>query len=443
MRLKGICRFRFLFAPVFLFLLFHQAYSGTLDPTFGTGGKVTIDFPFSSSPDYDSNGSYIFVQPSGRIVAVGAHRQRGGDGITSGVVMAGLTPSGAIDTTFGGNPSSGKTLDWMPNGQIGLSDAQLLADGKIMRLGQFIQLFSTFSARLYRLDVNGSTENFSPDLHVSESQPLPNKFAVQSDGKILVIITNGTSTSRFYLARFNTDGSRDAAFGTNGVIEIPRISPMSDSRIIGMQITPNGKILIAGQSGFLSSTNDYNELFLVRLDSDGNADHSFGRLGLVRQAFGGQRFRGSNLIIQSDNKCIVSGLIKTPDNDALMVRFTQRGRPDYDFGGGGVVVTDFTPDGNDFFNGAKLLSDGKIIAVGVASIAPSTLSNFLVAKYSANGGLEANTQTSFTPSQNSAASDAVIQPDGKILVVGYTRNPNSSINGNVFAIARYTAITND
>ncbi len=434
MSLKIIRRFKVLFAPVFLLLLFSQAYSGTLDPTFGTGGKVTVDFPFSSPPDYDSNGSYIFVQPSGRIVAVGTHRQRGGDGITPGVVMAGLTSSGAIDTTFGG---SGKTLDWQPNAFTGLSDVQMLTGGKIMRLGQFVQLFSTFSARLYRHDANGSTEDFFPDLHVNQTQPLPVKFAVQSDGKILVII------SHFYLVRFNPDGSRDAAFGTNGVKEIPRISTMSNRRIIGMQILPNGKILIAGQSGYSSSTDDYDELFLVRLSPEGYVDSSFGRLGLVRQTFGGQRFKASDLIVQPDNKCIVSGLIKTPDNDALMVRFTQTGRPDYNFGNGGMVITDFTPDGSDSFNGVKLLSDGKIIAVGQASIPPSTFSNFLVAKYSANGSLEAHTQTSFTASQNSGALNAVIQPDGKILVVGYTRNPNSSINGNVFAIARYTDITND
>lgn len=436
MKLKGTCRFRFLFVVLLLFLSIHKTYSGTLDPTFGTGGKVTIDFPFSSSPDYDSNGSYIFVQPSGRIVAVGTHRQRGGDGLASGVVLAGLTASGAIDTTFGGNPSSGKILDWQPNAQIGLSDAQMLADGKIMRLGQFFQLFSTFSARLYRLDVNGSTENFSPDLHVNQSPPFAQKFAVQSDGKILVIISS-------YLVRFNSDGSRDTTFGTNGVKEIPRIGVMSDSRIIGMQILPNGKILIAGQTGFSSSTNDYNEIFLLRLDSDGNADHSFGSLGLVRKTFDGQRLRASDLIVQPDNKYVVAGLIKNPDDDAMMARFTQRGRPDFGFGNAGVIITDFTPGGNDAFNAATLTADGKIIAVGQASIAPSTISNFLVAKYSANGDLETNTQTSFTSSQNSAALNAVIQPDGNILVIGYTRNPNSSINGNVFAIARYTAITND
>ncbi len=427
---------RFLFAPVFLLLLFHQAYTGTLDPTFGTGGKVTVDFPFAAT--YSSSGQYIFVQPSGRIVVVGSHIQQGPDGTTSGVAVAGLTPSGALDTTFGGPfGGTGKMLDWQPNTFIGLSDAQMLADGKIMRFGQFIAIPATFSARLYRLSANGSTEDFFPDLHVNQTQPLPVKFAVLADGKILVII------SHFYLLRFNPDGSRDAAFGTNGVKEIPRISTMSSRRIFGMQILPDGKILIAGQSGYTSTTDDSDELFLLRLSPEGFVDHSFGRLGLVRQTFGGQRIVGTRLLVQPDNKYVITGTVKNPDNDAMMARFTQRGRPDYGFGNAGVVITDFTPGGNDTFNAAKLTADGKIIAVGQASISSSTFSNFLVAKYSANGSLEASTQTSFTPSQNSSAANAVIQPDGKILVVGATRNPDSAINGNIFAIARYTEITND
>src|ERR1044071_9385892 len=102
MSLKIISRFRVLFAPVFLLLFFSQAYSGTLDPKFGTGGKVTVDFPFASN--YSSSGSYIFVQPSGRIVVAGSHFQQGPDGVMTGVAIAGLTSTGGIDNSFGGAP---------------------------------------------------------------------------------------------------------------------------------------------------------------------------------------------------------------------------------------------------------------------------------------------------------------------------------------------------
>src|SRR5262245_38150604 len=50
-------------APTFIFA---QTQSGTLDPTFGTAGKVTTDFAGSSD-----GANAIAVQPDGKIVAVG------------------------------------------------------------------------------------------------------------------------------------------------------------------------------------------------------------------------------------------------------------------------------------------------------------------------------------------------------------------------------------
>jgi uncharacterized delta-60 repeat protein len=208
-----------------------------------------------------------------------------------------------------------------------------------------------------------------------------------------------------------------------------------------MEIIPNGKIVIAGGTDYSNNTNDFGELYIARLDADGNMDHSFGRLGLLRHKFA-QRIYPTDMLVQN-GRYIISGLIVTPDRDSLMARFTQRGRLDTSFGNTGTVVTDFTVDGVDYINNLALNADGKIIAAGQAAVAPSTLSNFLVAQYSANGALEAHTKTAFTPSQNSGAQNVLIQPDGKILVIGFTKNPDTAINGNVYAFARYTAITND
>ena len=444
MTLQFSCRFRTFFVAliqfsVVFYLFAGQARAGTLDPTFGTGGKVTVDFPFSSQPTYDSYGNYIFIQPSGRIVAVGTHRQQGAKGMATGVAMAGLTPTGALDSTFA---SGGKALDWQAGTLNGLSDAQMLPDGRILRLSQFIQMFGLIGVQLKRIDVNGFEESFSPNVNV-EQYSLPGKIAVQRDGKILVIIKSSTSTNRVYLIRLNPDGSRDATFAWEGVKEIPRISGMPNLGVLSMQTLPDGKILIAGSLGFSSSTGDYSEIFLLRLDRDGNVDHTFGRLGLVRRDFSGQRINASELVIQPDNKYVVTGIIKNPDRDAFLARFTQRGKTDSGFGTSGLVVTDFSPGADDYIESAAVTSDGKIIAVGAATALPSTFFNFLVARYAADGTLEAHTRTTFTPSQTAFANDVLIQPDGKILVVGFTRNPDPAVSGNVFAFARYTAITND
>ena len=440
MNLRLFRRFKHFFAAsVLLMLVLQQAYSGTLDPTFGTGGKMTVDFPFSTSSNYDSYGQYVFIQPSGKIVGLGLHNQPGFEGTALGIAFTRLTATGVVDTTFAGG---GKTLEWEQTSLISLADAEMLADGRILRHSQRIQQFGLIGATLKRSNVDGFDENFSPDLAV-ESYAYPGKIAARGDGKTLVIVRSSTQNYRLYLLRLNSDGSRDVTFDGDGVKEIPRISGIAGLTLISMEALPNGKILIAGTLGYSSSTSDSNEIFLLRLDPDGNADRSFGRLGLVRQAFGGQRVTGTELIVQPDNKYLVAGTIKNPDMDALMVRFTQRGRLDYGFGTGGTVVTDFSPDADDGIRGARLASDGQIIAVGFVKTPATSISRFMAARFSTGGTLQAHTLTEFTPSQDSAALDLAIQPDGKIVAIGYTKNPNPSINGNVFAFARYTAITND
>ncbi|HEX8251218.1 MAG TPA: hypothetical protein VF599_23800 [Pyrinomonadaceae bacterium] len=440
-------RFRFVLVAfiqvsIIVSLLAGQASAGVLDTTFGTGGKMTVDFPFSSQPNYDSYGYYTFVQPSGRIVGVGSHRQQGGKGMATGVGMLALTSTGAIDSTFVG---FGRAIEWEDISSIGLSDAQMLSDGRFMRLSTIFRIFGPSpTAVLRRFNADGTTDaSFSPNLSVDQSQPVTGKFAVLRDGKMLVAIQS-RATNRYYLVKLNADGSRDTAFGTNGVKEIPRINPVGiNDWFIGMQVLPNGKILIGGLIGFSSASLDHNELFLLRLDSSGNADHSFGALGLVRRAFGGQRIRAFDLIVQSENKYLITGAIKNPDEDAFMMRFTQRGRPDYGFGNAGMVVTDFNAGGIDGLRRGELSIDGKIIVAGYAATASDPFTSFLVARYSANGALEAHTRTAFTPAQHSVATDLAIQSDGKIVVIGYTKNPDASVNGNVFAFARYTSITND
>ena len=118
----------------------------------------------------------------------------------------------------------------------------------------------------------------------------------------------------------------------------------------------------------------------------------------------------------------------------MMVRFTSRGKTDNFFGSAGVVISDFAPGNADSAAAAVLSSDGKIRIAGLAG-SPSC---FLLAGYSPSGILEDQVITAFTPGQNSAAGDVIFQPDGKLLAIGFTKNPNPAINGDVFAVARYT-----
>lgn len=412
-----------------LILLTQTAAPITPDPTFGTGGKVVTDFPFTSSSDYTSFGSYVLSDPSGRIVGLGHHIQPAEKGPSVGVALAGLTSSGSLDTGFGGG---GKILDWNGIIHTQLHDAQMLPDGRLLRLTIYISFFSAGATlKLIRHQANGSVDSSFNPFFFMNGTPTPIKFSVGNDGKIFVLVRS--AFQRYYVFRLNSDGSRDTAFGTDGIKELPALARLPNPVISRIFALPNGKVIVGGTIG--PATNNSDEAFFARFDSDGNSDRSFGRLGIMRHWFG-KKVTLRGMLLQAD-KYVLAGSIQDPDIDVLMVRSTARGRLDHSFGEGGVVRDDFTPGGSDFANAAALDANGKIIIAGEADQDIASPSNFLAARYSADGVREDNEQTFFTNGFDAGAAGLSIQPDGKIVLIGYARNPNMSVNGNVFAFARY------
>ncbi|HEX8736708.1 MAG TPA: hypothetical protein VF721_15360 [Pyrinomonadaceae bacterium] len=431
----------FQFFVVFCWLAAAPVYAGIFDGTFGASGKVRVEFPFPPTNDYSSSGYRVFIQPSGRIVGIGFHRATGSKGATwSGVAMVGLTQTGALDEGFSG----GKVLNWDSGSNIGLNDAQMLPDGRLLYLSLYNSIIGVPILNFYRVNTDGSTDtSFAPNVRINTSRTYPGRFAVQADGKIIVLVFTGETSNRFYLIRLLPDGSRDPGFGSGGVKEIIRLNNLSKPSVSFVRALPNGKTLIGGSLGDSTNIQEHDELFLLRVDSDGNADHSFGGLGAARLRLGGLKMSAADLAVQPDGRYLILGSIKNPDSDVLMARFTSRGKTDGSFGNAGNVITDFTINGEDSGARLALLSNGKIIVVGRASLSAGAPWNFLLARHASNGLPEVQTQTAFTNEQNSGASDVIIQPDGKILVFGFTRNPNPEINGNIFAFARYMGITND
>jgi uncharacterized delta-60 repeat protein len=261
----------------------------------------------------------------------------------------------------------------------------------------------------------------------------PAQISVRSDEKVLVLITEN---GEFWLYRLNSDGTRDATFGTNGVLRIQfNKMPFPSASNIEMLVLPDGRALLIGQVGTISFPDGTSEFFLAQLTASGNWDKTFGRAGFLRVAFGaGLNGRIQDALLQPDGSILIGGSITGSDMDTWMMRFRSNGRPDNSFGTGGVVIQDFTPGGTDTGMAMALSANGKIRLVGSAG-APT---NFLVARFAANGTLEDSTTFPFTAGQNARATDVAIQPDGKLVVIGDTRNPDTSITGSVFAIARLT-----
>lgn len=248
--------------------------------------------------------------------------------------------------------------------------------------------------------------------------------AVQNDGKLLVAGGNGY----FLLVRYTETGALDTSFGDGGKVNI-RAGGLG--RGASMVVQPDGKIIVAGSA----DEGNLHNFALIRVTSSGQLDSSFGHEGLVTTAFGAYA-ESRGMALQADGKILVTGYAGTyPQYDIALVRYTDTGALDANFGSGGKVLTDF--GGLDVGNGVTVQSDGKIVVVGYTGMIGS--SDWALARYTESGELdpsfgdEGKVISDFDG--DDTASGVVLQRDGKILVAGST---GLSGGAELVTVARYT-----
>jgi len=398
-----------------------------LDPTFGVGGKVTVGF--SDTGLRSSHAYHVFAQPSGRIVVFGGHISGGQLG-TPSVAACGLTSTGALDTGFG---NGGKILEL---NNMFVNGVEALPNGQFLRLlsGGFPN-----TTVLNRLNSNGSVDSsFVANLNIG-SNITPVSVTTRSDGKIVVFLRGIGGDDSNWVVRLNANGSRDGSFGNNGVLLLNFRRP-SRAAAIGLHILPDNRILVGGYLSTSGAPSGGNVAWAALGDETGNYDRRFGLQGVTRVPFAPGGIRISKTLLQPDGKILLIGHAYGPANSSFMIlRLTSRGRLDTGFGQNGIAIApNITPDSFDVGYSAVLMSDGRIVVVGTYAATQGSPALVLVARFGANGVRESYALTQFTPDQSSFASSVAIQADGKLVVAGYTRNPDASADGNLFAIARYT-----
>jgi uncharacterized delta-60 repeat protein len=366
----------------FEFALARYNPDGSLDRSFGDGGKVITDI--LAAPSFEEIHA-VALQPDARIVVAGF---AGGSGTTNtDFGLARYEPDGSLDRSFGNRGKVTTEFQSFNSTERALVLA-IQSDGKILAGGAASPPFALLSQvfGLARYNVDGSldptfgsggktTVTFVP---FSDFNEFIHALAVQPDGKILAA---GFVSNDFGMARFNVDGSLDTSFGDGGKVRTDFSGRTDDAMRIALQ--PDGHILLAGRSiQFLSDE----DLALARYDSNGMLDTGFGAGGKVLADFfpTGSGLFGDGLnsiVFQEDGKIIAGGLSEfITRSDFGVARYNQDGTPDSSFGSGGKVVTDF---GTSIFGGSReaifaveLQPDGKIVAAGTDG---ST--NFALARY--------------------------------------------------------------
>lgn len=165
-------------------------------------------------------------------------------------------------------------------------------------------------------------------------------------------------------------------------------------------------------------------IFITPSAQAGTLDPTFGYGGEVVTDFGLSDYP-AKVLIQPDGKIVVAGY-KTPSFNyspsPVVARYNGDGSLDSSFGNNGVVVNSMT--GAPIYD-ALLQPDGKIVLVGGQGAAYQTpATGILILRYNSNGtpDLSFNGGSVIT-SLNGAAVSAALQPDGKILVLGKNNAP--------------------
>lgn len=251
------------------------------------------------------------------------------------------------------------------------------------------------------------------------------KIFLQSDGRMIVValIENG-----FALCRYNPDGTLDKSYGKNGTSD-PSYLP-----VLSAAIQPDGKVLVTGNKVRLAGSMAYVYSLIVRYNTNGTLDASFG--------FGGiQELTDieSTFITVAPNGDILVGVVEKEEyfdeeHDFKVLRWGNGGDQQLvaDFGGVSEAATSIA-----------VQEDGKIVVSGTTF--NGSAYDIAVARFNTDGSLDAtfsgdgkarlgysSLASEYYPINYSSV---VIQPDGKIVVAG------STSDGGAFdlALARFNS----
>lgn len=228
---------------------------------------------------------------------------------------------------------------------------------------------------------------------------------------------------------FSQDGTPDTSFGTGGTVVL-QPSPGFDNAN-DVEILPDGKIIIAG----VSQPHPQNfDMTICRLNSDGSPDTTFGTNGFViHELFGYSDFVEA-LKILPDGKMLVAGgtMVAEPaDIDFFCARLNADGSFDTSFGTNGITVIHFE-NNEDGASAIALQPDGKIILAGYSQVFGVVTNTALVRLN--NDGSPDNTfsgdgKTLVNVGANSerGALDVLLLDDGSIMTTGYIQNANRDI----------------
>ncbi|MEZ5425082.1 MAG: delta-60 repeat domain-containing protein [Pyrinomonadaceae bacterium] len=265
---------------------------------------------------------------------------------------------------------------------------------------------------------------------VSSGNDEANSMVIDSAGRIVVAgYSDNGSDNDFAVVRYNTDGSLDTSFDSDGIVTTDFNSNQDLANSVA--IDSQGRIVVAGLSN--------NQFAIVRYNADGSLDTTFDSDGKVRTSVGSNTSKGNSVAIDVNDKIIVAGeVLNSGERDFAVVRYNTDGSLDTGFDTDGIVFTDINSNSNDEGYAVAIDSAGKIVVSGRTFITGSN-TDIAIVRYNSDGSLDTSFDTDgivITDFNGTGtfeqANDVVIDANNKIVVGGGVNNAGSN-----FMLARY------
>ena len=247
----------------------------------------------------------------------------------------------------------------------------------------------------------------------------------QPDGKILFAGYASFTNTRFdlVLVRLNTDGSRDAQFGNNGIVTTDLSGDFDE--LISMVLLSTGKILVLG-SGSQNA--------IVRYNADGTLDNGFNGDGILELE---NSFSFTDLIVQADGKIVVAAQ-ESYAPEFIVMRFSAAGVPDSTFDSDGKKIISLASYSFAYASALAVQGDGKILVAGTALTEEGDV--FVTVRLTTSGMQDMSFSSGQLPGVvvSSVGPDweeitkLMVQADGKIVIGGYGFDLTGTMQYSVF-----------
>lgn len=341
-------------------VIWRYTTDGSPDTTFSSDGYATHNN--AAGGNGDDNGREVAVDSSGKILVVGTSYNGTQHAYDTDMALWRYNTDGSLDTTFS---SDGWVTDDQGAGSgtynndsgFGLT---LASDGKILATGG-----SNYSETIvWRYNTDGSLDtDFDSDGRavVALGADLDNGQVITTDSNGKILVGGQVKISSLYdstLLRFNADGSLDASFDSNGYV-IMSAGTGHDS-VWAVAVDSNGRIVISGRS---VDASDGEDMYIARYTDSGSLDTTFGSTGIVTYSSGNGDDGSFSLAIDNNGRLLVAGYLSNSDKDLAVWRYNTDGSLDTTFGSSGVFVYD-GGYGDDAAKDMSIDSEGRILLTG-------------------------------------------------------------------------------